>query len=101
MLDKKLKAKKTGTLQFIRTEFYSRIPSKVDRAAAFVRLDVERDESLARCGMKIRPAWQSVRITLNINIDGPDSVVILVLVINDVRQHHLHKQKVYLLQFFQ
>jgi len=26
--------------------------------------------------MKIRPAWQSVRITLNIDIDGPDSVVI-------------------------
>jgi len=26
--------------------------------------------------MKIRPAWESVRITLNINTDGLDSVVI-------------------------
>jgi len=29
-----------------------------------------------RCRMKIRPAWKSVRITLNIDIDGPYSAVI-------------------------
>src|SRR6218665_3472771 len=42
-------------------------------------------------------------MTLNIGfIDGPNSVVNLwlVLVTNDVRQHHFHKQKIYLLRMF-